>query len=132
MVVDDTGGLVTAAILERMGCMGRIMTFTDADSPPAWGVLNTMNFGQRELACVKWLNWLQAEENYEPREYSRLGGIFEIAARANERKGVAVRSEESRAKKGAMMEQWSTGYRDFCLMAHGLTGRTITRRIAAA
>lgn len=68
MVVDDTGGLITAAVLERMGCVGRIMTFTDADSPPAWGVLNTMNFGERELACVKWLNWFQAEEDYAPRK----------------------------------------------------------------
>lgn len=71
MVVDDTGGLVTAAILERMGCVGRVMTFTDADSPPAWGVLNTMNFSERELACCKWLNWFQAEESWAPRKSIR-------------------------------------------------------------
>lgn len=70
MVVDDTGGLVTAAILERIGATGRIMTFTDADSPPAWGVLNTMNFSTRELACIKYLSWLQAEEDYLPRKSS--------------------------------------------------------------
>ena len=68
LVVDDTGGLVTAAIMERMGCEGRIMTFTDADSPPAWGVLSVMNWREGELACVKWLNWLEAEEDYEKRE----------------------------------------------------------------
>ncbi|ORX41008.1 Gcd10p family-domain-containing protein [Kockovaella imperatae] len=65
LVVDDTGGLVTAAIMERMGCTGRILTFTDADSPPAWGVLSVMNWSERELECVKWLNWLEAEEDYE-------------------------------------------------------------------
>lgn len=60
---------MTAAAMERIGCTGRIMTFTDADSPPAWGVLNTMNFTERELGCVKWLSWLQAEEDYVPRKF---------------------------------------------------------------
>ncbi|WRT70709.1 uncharacterized protein IL334_007707 [Kwoniella shivajii] len=65
LVVDDTGGLVTAAVLERMGAQGRIMLFTDSDSPPAWGVLQTMNISERELECVKWLNWMEAQEDYE-------------------------------------------------------------------
>jgi tRNA (adenine-N(1)-)-methyltransferase non-catalytic subunit len=68
LVVDDTAGLVTAALLERMGSDGRIMIFNESDSPPAWGVLNVMNFSQRELACVKWLNWMEAAEDYERRE----------------------------------------------------------------
>lgn len=68
MVVDDTGGLVTSALLERMGCDGRLLSFTVSDSPPAWGVLNVMNFSQRELSCVKWLNWMEASEDYELRE----------------------------------------------------------------
>lgn len=76
LVVDDTGGLVTAAILDRIGCQGRIMTFVDADSPPGWGVLSTMNFSQDELACVKWLSWHEAEEDYVKRKsiplYQRL------------------------------------------------------------
>jgi tRNA (adenine-N(1)-)-methyltransferase non-catalytic subunit len=67
LVVDDTGGLVTAAIADRMGCEGRIMLFTDADSPPAWGVLNVMNFGERELSVIKWLNWMEADEEYSRR-----------------------------------------------------------------
>lgn len=65
LVVDDTGGLVTAALADRMGCDGRILLFTDADSPPAWGVLNVMNFSERELACIKWLSWMEADEGYE-------------------------------------------------------------------
>ena len=67
LVVDDTGGLVTAAILERMGCEGRILVLTESDSPPAWGILGAMNFGERELQCVKWLNWMEAEETYSRR-----------------------------------------------------------------
>ena len=68
LVVDETGGLVTAALLDRMGCDGRILTFTESDSPPAWGVLNVMNYDERELSCVKWLNWLEMDEAYERRE----------------------------------------------------------------
>lgn len=68
LVVDDTGGLVTAGILERMGCEGRILLFTESESPPGWGVLNVMNFGERELACAKWLNWMEADEDYQRRE----------------------------------------------------------------
>jgi tRNA (adenine-N(1)-)-methyltransferase non-catalytic subunit len=70
--VDDTGGLVTAGIMERMGCEGRILLFTESESPPAWGVLNAMNFGERELGCVKWLNWMEADEDYERRECGRV------------------------------------------------------------
>ncbi|WVQ85808.1 hypothetical protein IAT38_007976 [Cryptococcus sp. DSM 104549] len=65
LVVDDTGGLVTAAVLERMGSEGRLMLFTDSDSPPAWGILQTMNFSERELAVVKYLNWMEADEDYK-------------------------------------------------------------------
>ncbi|WVF68178.1 hypothetical protein IAT40_002943 [Kwoniella sp. CBS 6097] len=65
LVVDDTGGLVTASIIERMGAEGRVLLFTDSDSPPAWGILQTMNFSERELECVKWLNWMEADEDYQ-------------------------------------------------------------------
>lgn len=63
---------MTAAIADRMGCEGRIMLFTDADSPPAWGILNVMNYGERELSFIKWLNWMEAEEAYRRRELMNL------------------------------------------------------------
>ena len=68
LVVDDIGGLVTAAMMDQMGCDGRILTFVDSDSPPAWGVLSAMNFGEREMECVKWLSWLEMDEAYERRK----------------------------------------------------------------
>ena len=70
LVVDDTGGLVTGAMVERMGAEGRILLLTETDSPPAWGVLNVMNFSEDEMECVKWMNWMEAEESYERRELS--------------------------------------------------------------
>ena len=71
LVVDDTGGLVTAALLDRMACEGKIITFTDSDSPPAWGVLDTMNFSAQQLECVKALSWMEADEDYVKRQCSR-------------------------------------------------------------
>lgn len=68
LVVDDTGGLVTAALLDRMACEGKIITFTDSDSPPAWGVLDTMNFSAQQLECVKALSWMEADEDYVKRQ----------------------------------------------------------------
>ncbi|WVW80830.1 hypothetical protein I302_102819 [Kwoniella bestiolae CBS 10118] len=65
LVVDDTGGLVTAAILERMGSEGKILSFNNSDSPPAWSILQSMNISERELKEVKWLNWMEAQEDYE-------------------------------------------------------------------
>jgi tRNA (adenine-N(1)-)-methyltransferase non-catalytic subunit len=58
---------VTAAMMERMGCEGRIMTFTENDSPPGGGVLGVMTFSERELDCVRWLNWMEADEAYQRR-----------------------------------------------------------------
>ncbi|KAK1923132.1 putative eukaryotic translation initiation factor 3 62 kDa subunit [Papiliotrema laurentii] len=91
LVVDDTGGLVTAALMDRMGCHGRILTFTDSDSPPAWGVLSVMNFSAQELACVKWLTWLEADEDYvkpppPDEEKENLPGISETKTAARLRK----------------------------------------------
>ena len=48
------------------------MLFTESESPPAWGILNVMNFGERELGCVKWLNWMEADEDFQRREWMYL------------------------------------------------------------
>lgn len=69
LVVEDTSGLVLAAILERMGGQGRIMVLSENESPPAWPILESMNFGKDIVEkCVGVLNWAQAEEDYVPVE----------------------------------------------------------------
>jgi tRNA (adenine-N(1)-)-methyltransferase non-catalytic subunit len=69
LLVDDTSGLVLAAILERMGGSGRIMVLSENESPPAWPILESMNFGKAIVQkCVGSLNWAQAEEDYVPVE----------------------------------------------------------------
>jgi len=69
LVVDDTSGLILAAMLDRMGGEGRIMVLSDNESPPAWPILESMNFGKAITdKCVGVLNWVQAEEDYVPVE----------------------------------------------------------------
>lgn len=72
LVVDDTSGLLTASILLRMGGHGRILLLTETDSPPAWAVLNAMNFPSEMISgkegIIKWLNWMEAEEDWVPVE----------------------------------------------------------------
>jgi tRNA (adenine-N(1)-)-methyltransferase non-catalytic subunit len=67
LVVEDTGGFVVGAMLDRMGGQGRIMQITDNDSPPAWPVLEGMNFPKHITDdVVAFLNWYEAEEDYVP------------------------------------------------------------------
>lgn len=69
LLVDDTSGLVLAALLERMGGEGRVMVLSENESPPAWPILESMNFGKEIVEkCVGVLNWAQAEEDYVPVE----------------------------------------------------------------
>lgn len=69
LLVEETGGVVIGALLERMGGEGKIMQLIDSDSPPAWPVLEQMNFERSTIdRCCSWLNWNEAEEDYVPVE----------------------------------------------------------------
>jgi hypothetical protein len=78
LVVDDTGGLVLGGMLDRMGGRGKILTLSDADSPPTYHVLqNQMNFPPDLLTeVVGNLNWYTASEGWTPVEedFSALKG----------------------------------------------------------
>ncbi|KIJ66228.1 hypothetical protein HYDPIDRAFT_174382 [Hydnomerulius pinastri MD-312] len=67
IVVDDASGLVVSAVLDRIGCEGRIISINDADSPPAYPVLALMNYEKEILSQVlSSLNWATAQEDYTP------------------------------------------------------------------
>ncbi|KAF8846096.1 Gcd10p-domain-containing protein [Paxillus ammoniavirescens] len=67
IVVDDASGLLVSAVLDRIGCEGRILSINDADSPPAYPVLTLMNYEKEVLTRVlSTLNWATAQENYTP------------------------------------------------------------------
>ncbi|ORY20867.1 Gcd10p family-domain-containing protein [Naematelia encephala] len=109
LVVDDTGGLVTAGILERMGCEGRLLTFTPADSPPSWAVLNVMNFGEVETDCVRWLSWMEAEEDYQrppPPPEEILPEIAVTKTQARIRKHNAQVKELNETRAELFTSQW--------------------------
>lgn len=100
LVVDDTGGLVTAALLDRMACEGKIITFTDSDSPPAWGVLDTMNFSAQQLECVKSLSWMEADEDYVKRKCGWAGyPTCRLSQRLRQKRSTCLRLRRSKRKR---------------------------------
>ncbi|KAL1410018.1 tRNA (adenine(58)-N(1))-methyltransferase non-catalytic subunit trm6 [Vanrija albida] len=127
LVVDDTGGLVTAALADRMGCEGRILLFTDADSPPAWGVLNVMNFGERELSFIKWLNWMEADESYSRPGLPTEDGMPSIA----ENKTIArVRRHKAQvAELNATRAELHAGNWDGLILATELSPISVINRL---
>ncbi|TRM66234.1 Gcd10p family-domain-containing protein [Schizophyllum amplum] len=66
IAVDDASGMLVAGILERMGSEGRLITICDVDSPPAYPVINNMNFTPGATAVLASLNWASADEDYAP------------------------------------------------------------------
>ncbi|KIK70641.1 hypothetical protein GYMLUDRAFT_65858 [Collybiopsis luxurians FD-317 M1] len=67
IAVDDASGLVVAAILERMGGSGSLITICDTDSPPAYPVMANMNFPPVMVQSIlKSLNWATSEPDYVP------------------------------------------------------------------
>lgn len=49
--------------------MGRLLAILDSDSPPTFHIAESLNLNPEETANVSsYLNWAEAEEDYEPRE----------------------------------------------------------------
>lgn len=67
IIVDEASGLVVSAVLDRLGGECRIISINDSDSPPAYPVLNLMNYDKKALASVlSTLNWATAQEDHVP------------------------------------------------------------------
>ncbi|KAF8971709.1 Gcd10p family-domain-containing protein [Flammula alnicola] len=66
LAVDDASGIVVAGILERMGGQGKVITICHTDSPPAYPVLEQLNFPSSVTDILISLNWATAEEDYTP------------------------------------------------------------------
>ncbi|KDN52196.1 Gcd10p-domain-containing protein [Tilletiaria anomala UBC 951] len=65
LVVDALGGLLTGAIIERVGADGRVILLNDNDSPPTLELMTTLNLRQATVDNVlRSLNWAQAEESW--------------------------------------------------------------------
>lgn len=62
IVVDGTNGLLTGAMLERMGVDGHLLLIHDADSPPAHPIMKDMNLPAEATEDVMHvLNWAQVD-----------------------------------------------------------------------
>ncbi|KAJ2914755.1 hypothetical protein MD484_g5651, partial [Candolleomyces efflorescens] len=66
LLVDDASGLVAAGILERLGGEGRLLAICDTESPPAFPVLQQMNFEPQITKALTSLNWATAQESHNP------------------------------------------------------------------
>ncbi|GAA5921494.1 hypothetical protein JCM3775_003074 [Rhodotorula graminis] len=66
LVVEDMGGMIVAAAVERMGGKGRIMVVNDADSPPDLHLLDTFNFGAAETSPIASLHWAATDPSWSP------------------------------------------------------------------
>ncbi|KAF8167364.1 Gcd10p family-domain-containing protein [Crassisporium funariophilum] len=64
LAVDDASGLLVSGILERMGGEGKLITICNTDSPPAYPVINQMNFDSSITDVLVSLNWATVEEDY--------------------------------------------------------------------
>ncbi|BGP30574.1 tRNA (adenine(58)-N(1))-methyltransferase non-catalytic subunit trm6 [Rhodotorula toruloides] len=68
LVVEDIGGLLVAAAVERMGGEGRICVINDADSPPDLHLLEHFHFSPTDLAPITSIHWAATDESWSPPE----------------------------------------------------------------
>ncbi|BGO90082.1 hypothetical protein NBRC10512_004020 [Rhodotorula toruloides] len=66
LVVEDIGGLLVAAAVERMGGDGRICVINDADSPPDLHLLEHFNFSPSDIAPITSIHWAATDESWSP------------------------------------------------------------------
>ncbi len=72
MVVDDTSGLLTGAVLERMGGEGTLLLIHDADSPPSLDLVHQMGISEAVLkATLRVVNWAQTDKDWKKGEKLR-------------------------------------------------------------
>ncbi|GAA6025096.1 hypothetical protein JCM11491_004779 [Sporobolomyces phaffii] len=67
LVVENTGGLIVGACLERMGGTGTLMNINDADSPPDFHLLESYNFpAAPDLDPIRCVHWAATERDWTP------------------------------------------------------------------
>ncbi|GAA5985034.1 hypothetical protein JCM5350_003320 [Sporobolomyces pararoseus] len=67
LVVENAGGLVVGACVERMGGTGTIMIINDADSPPDLHILESFNFPSTpDLDPIRSIHWAATETDWSP------------------------------------------------------------------
>ncbi|GAA6064134.1 hypothetical protein JCM10212_005135 [Sporobolomyces blumeae] len=68
LVVENVGGLIVGACVERMGGTGRIMVVNDADSPPDLHLVEPFNFSATDLEPIHYVHWAATEPSWTPPE----------------------------------------------------------------
>lgn len=65
LVVDGVGGLLTGAILERMGGCGLLFAVHDTDSPPPFELMPQYNLTQTHTAVLRSIHWAATERRWK-------------------------------------------------------------------
>ncbi|KAH7096858.1 Gcd10p-domain-containing protein [Auriculariales sp. MPI-PUGE-AT-0066] len=67
LVVDDVSGLLVAAVLERTGGMGKVLSINDVESVPSYSALPFFNYDPVIVANTHaTLNWAMTDLDFEP------------------------------------------------------------------
>ncbi|KAF8314352.1 Gcd10p-domain-containing protein [Cantharellus anzutake] len=70
IIVDDTGGLILAAALDRMGGSGTVVAISDSSQAPSYPCISSMNFSPEQLKPLSTLlNWVHVDEEWAPMTY---------------------------------------------------------------
>lgn len=69
VVVDGIGGLLTGAVLERMGGYGTLFLIHDADSPPALELMSQYNLTSFHTQILRTMHWAATEKRWTLRTY---------------------------------------------------------------
>ncbi|KAF8323713.1 Gcd10p-domain-containing protein [Clavulina sp. PMI_390] len=132
IVADDTGGLVIASLLDRLGGQGRVLAITDVLHATSYPVLSNMNFTANQLAPLETaMNWLHTEEDWEPGANPLSGSIQEISKRkiAREQARLLKRREAFESLQASRDELFA-GEWDGLLLATSYDPVSIIKRIS--
>ncbi|GAA5858279.1 hypothetical protein JCM1840_001127 [Sporobolomyces johnsonii] len=66
LVVENLGGMIAGACVERMGGTGRILVLNDADSPPDLHLVESFNFSPSDLAPIQSIHWAATDPEWSP------------------------------------------------------------------
>lgn len=94
IVVDDVGGLLVAAVIERLGGSGTVLVINDADSPPDLHFLSPLNFPNHAMVPLKSLNWAQVESDWSSRETREVMQLFNQSERTDSNPTTSVQESK--------------------------------------
>ncbi|KAK7203420.1 Gcd10p family-domain-containing protein [Myxozyma melibiosi] len=131
IVVDDTGGLVTGAMLERMDGEGTIL-FIHENEHPNFEIIKYMNFPEEMTnRMLKVLNLLQLYHPEEEEPVKRLSDEI-LAGMKSSRRGQYYRRVAREAELTTLFDQIKNGFYDGLVLATSLETQSLLEKLIPA